>query len=67
REVLEAEAAREGCDPLAREAIELRLASAKSSVKKYAVAEEAAGSDGRLRGRFCSCMSRPAQRPVAAP
>lgn len=52
REVLEAEAAREGCDPLAREAIELRLASAKSSVKKYAVAEEAAGSDGRLRGCF---------------
>ena len=52
REVLEAEAAREGCDPLAREAIEMRLASAKSSVKKYAVAEEAAGSDGRLRGCF---------------
>lgn len=52
REVLEAEAAREGCDPAAREAIELRLASAKSSVKKYAVARDAAGSDGRLRGCF---------------
>lgn len=52
REALEAEAAREGCDPLAREAIGLRLASAKSSVKKYAVARDAAGSDGRLRGCF---------------
>lgn len=52
REALEAEAAREGCDPLAREAIRLRLASAKSSVKKYAVARDAAGSDGRLRGCF---------------
>ena len=52
REALEAEAAREGCDPLAREAIRLRLASAKSSVKKYAVARDAAGDDGRLRGCF---------------
>lgn len=52
REVLEAEAAREGCDPLAREAIGLRLGSAKSSVKKYAVARDAAGADGRLRGCF---------------
>lgn len=52
RETLEAEAAREGCDPLAREAIGLRLASAKSSVKKYAAARAAAGSDGRLRGCF---------------
>lgn len=52
REALEAEAAREGCDALAREAIRLRLASAKSSVKKYAVARDAAGADGRLRGCF---------------
>lgn len=52
REALEAEAAREGCDPLAREAIVLRLASAKSSVKKYAVARDAVGADGRLRGCF---------------
>lgn len=52
RDVLATEAAREACDPLAREAIELRLASAKSSVKKYAVARDAAGADGRLRGSF---------------
>lgn len=52
REVLEAEAAREGCDPVAHEAVELRLAAAKSSVKKYAVARDAAGTDGRLRGCF---------------
>lgn len=52
REALEAEAAREGCDPAAREAIELRLASAKSSVKKYIVARDAPGADGRLRGCF---------------
>ncbi|MEG1906831.1 MAG: DNA polymerase, partial [Gordonibacter sp.] len=52
REVLEAELVREGADPLAREAINLRLAAAKSSVKKYVVAEAAAGDDGRLRGCF---------------
>lgn len=52
REVLAAEAQRDGCDPLARRAIGLRLASAKSSVKKYKVAAEAPGADGRLRGCF---------------
>ncbi|NCB64443.1 MAG: DNA polymerase, partial [Clostridia bacterium] len=52
KEVLEAELTREGTDPLACQAINLRLAAAKSSVKKYVVAEAAAGDDGRLRGCF---------------
>ena len=52
KDVLQAEAAREGCDQIAREVIGLRLSAAKSRVKKYAVARDAAGSDGRLRGSF---------------
>lgn len=52
RDVLQAEFDRAGCDPLARKVIGLRLSSAKSSVKKYAVARDATGSDGRLRGCF---------------
>ena len=39
-------------DPCAREVIELRLASAKASVKKYIVARDAPGADDRLRGSF---------------
>lgn len=49
---LEAQLAREDLDPAAREAIGLRLGSAKASVKKYVVARDAPGDDGRLRGSF---------------
>ena len=52
KDALAAEAAREGCDALAREAIGLRLSSVKSSTKKYDVAADAPGSEGRLRGCF---------------
>lgn len=52
KDVLEAEAARPECDPLAKQAIDLRLGAAKSSVKKYVVARDAVGGDGRLRGCF---------------
>lgn len=52
RAALEAQLAREDLDPAAREAIGLRLGSAKASVKKYVVARDAPGDDGRLRGSF---------------
>lgn len=52
RATLEAELARPDLDADAREAIELRLGSAKASVKKYIVARDAPGTDDRLRGSF---------------
>lgn len=52
RATLEAELARADLDADAREAIELRLGSAKASVKKYIVARDAPGADDRLRGSF---------------
>lgn len=52
RATLEAELTRPNLDADAREAIELRLGSAKASVKKYIVARDAPGTDDRLRGSF---------------
>lgn len=52
REQLERQLESDDIDPAARRAIELRLASAKSSVKKFDVAAQATCSDGRLRGCF---------------
>lgn len=53
RATLETELARPDLDADAREAVELRLGSAKASVKKYVVARDAPSRrDRRLRGSF---------------
>lgn len=52
RDVLAKAAADPECDPLVKEAINIRLGAAKASVKKYIVARDAAGRDERLRGCF---------------